>query len=97
MYGDLVRDSLSLCVSTLRVVLGSSRGWTGGFGRNTGGSQAWAAMPLHVSATHATIDECGGLISARGKLSYRVSGPAALLLPALRDVAGAGDGGRSCR
>ena len=29
MYGDLVRDSLSLCASTLRVVLGSSRGWTG--------------------------------------------------------------------
>ena len=27
MYGDLVRDSLSLCASTLRVVLGSSRGW----------------------------------------------------------------------
>ena len=27
MYGDLVRDSLSLCVSTLRVALGSSRGW----------------------------------------------------------------------
>ena len=26
MYGDLVRDSLSLCASTLRVVLGSSRG-----------------------------------------------------------------------
>ena len=29
MYGDLVRDSLSLCASTLRVVLGSSRGWNG--------------------------------------------------------------------
>ena len=27
MYGDLVRDSLSLCVLTLSVVLGSSRGW----------------------------------------------------------------------
>ena len=51
-------------------------------------------MPLHVSATHASLDECGGLISARGKLTYRVSGPAALLLPALRDVAGAGDGAR---
>ena len=65
-----------------------------GFGRNTGVSQAWAAMPLHVSATHASLDECGGLISARGKLTYRVSGPAALLLPALRDIAGAADGAR---
>ena len=51
-------------------------------------------MPLHVSTTHASLDECGGLISARGKLNYRVTGPAALLLPALRDIAGAADGAR---